>query len=196
MWAAVLGAAQLYGLSPNTEGIAPARTYGTTASAPWLELRGPAAWHATPSRAVCRHACHQLLPWFQVTLTMVPDAAWPGSDQWPWTTAPATGPMGRPGRPSASNPRGVDGCVLWLCCPRCMCMCGVLAHFAPVHWCALCVRFACAVGGCVPPPPHPSNFVFFFFFVFFLYLFCFVLLFFLISKRTKGARAHCRHRHG
>ena len=34
------------------------RVYGTTASPLWLELRGPAAWQATPSWAVCWHACH------------------------------------------------------------------------------------------------------------------------------------------
>ena len=48
------------------------RVYGTTASPLWLELRGPAAWHATPSWAVCRHACHQLLPWLRGTFAMVP----------------------------------------------------------------------------------------------------------------------------
>ena len=70
----------------------------------WLELRGSAAWQAAPSRAVCRHACHQLLPWLPMTFAMVPDAAWPASEQWPWSTAPATGPLGRLGRPSASDP--------------------------------------------------------------------------------------------
>ena len=52
-----------------------------------------------------------------------------------------------------------------ICCPRCMCVCGVLAHVAPVHRCARCVRCACAVGGCVPPPP-PLIFFFLFCFVF------------------------------
>ena len=31
---------------------------------------------------------------------MVPDAAWLGSDEWPWSTAPATGPLDRLGPPS------------------------------------------------------------------------------------------------
>ena len=37
---------------------------------------------------------------------MVPNAAWPGSDQQPWSTAPATGPVGRLGRSSVSDPWG------------------------------------------------------------------------------------------
>ena len=57
------------------------RVYGTIASLLWLELRGQAAWRATPSLAVCRHACHQLLPCFRLTFAMVPDAAWAGLDQ-------------------------------------------------------------------------------------------------------------------
>ena len=95
---------------------------------------------------------------------MVPDAAWPGSDPWPWSTAPATGPVGPLGRPSASDPWGVGSflslgrptCVrcpraLGSCSPVCprgllCCVCGVLGHLAPVHRCArrvCCV--ACAV---------------------------------------------------
>ena len=53
--------------------------------------------------------------------------------------------------------RGVSS----LCCPRCTCVCGVLALVAPVHRCVRCVRCACAIGGCVPLPP-PLIFVFFF----------------------------------
>ena len=44
--------------------------------------------------------------YLRVTFATVPDAAWPGSDQWPWSTAPATGPVGRLGRPSASDQWG------------------------------------------------------------------------------------------
>ena len=171
---------QLWGLPGRMEYLSPQgvllpRVYGTTASPLWFELRGPAAWQATPSRAVCRHACHQLLPWLRAMCAMVPDAAWPGSDQRPWSTAPATGPLSRLGRPSASDPGGVGRGLLSLCCPRCMCVCGVLAHVAPVHRCARCVRCACAVGGCVPLPP-PPNILFCFFFA--LYLFCFAVPFF------------------
>ena len=77
---------QLSGLPSRMEYLSPQgvllpQVYGTTASPLWLELRGPAAWQATPSFAVCRHACHQLLPWLRATFAMVPDAAWPGSDQ-------------------------------------------------------------------------------------------------------------------
>ena len=78
---------------------------------------------------------------------------------------------------------GVPGCgVPSLCCPRCTCMCGVLALLAPVHRCARCVRCACAVGGCVPLPP-PLIFGFFFI--------CFIF-----EMEKSGARVHCRHRHG
>ena len=152
---------------------------GTTASPLLLELRGPAAWQATPSWDVCRQACHQLLPWLWATFAMVPDAVWPGSDQRPWSTAPATGPTGRPGRLSASDPGGVDRCVLCFCCSRCTGVCCVLAHVAPFHRCARCVRCVCAVGGCVPLPPPPPIF-----FSFFLLSICFVLswLFFFNGK--------------
>ena len=95
---------------------------------------------------------------------MVPDAACPGSDQWPWSTAPSTGPVGRLGRPSASDPWDVGsflslGCPTCVQCPRLLsscspvclrgllcCVCGVLGHLAPVQRCArpvCCV--ACAV---------------------------------------------------
>ena len=99
-----------------------------------------------------------------MTFAMVPDAAWPGSDQWPWSTAPAPGPVGRPGRPGVSNPWGVGSFLslgrptcarcpgpLGSCSPVCSrgllcCVCGVLGHLAPVHRCACSVCcFACAV---------------------------------------------------
>ena len=95
---------------------------------------------------------------------MVPDEAWSSSDQWPWSTAPDTGPVGRLGRPTVSDPWGVGSflslgrptCVrcpgpLGSCSPVCplgafRCVCGVLGHLAPVHRCAPSVRcFACAV---------------------------------------------------
>ena len=139
---------------------------------------------------MCRHACHLLLPWLRATFAMVPDAAQPGLDQRSWSTAPASGPVGRLGRPSAFNPGGVERCVLSLCCPRCMCVCGVLANVAPVHRCARCVRCVCAIGGCFPPPPSPLKIVF-------LLCICFVLSWlFFFEKWKRGARAHCRHRHG
>ena len=74
-----------------------------------------------------------------------------------------------------------------LCCPRCLCVCGVLAHVAPVHRCARCVRCACAVGGCVSLPPP---LIFFSVFVFFL---CrasaFFLSFFFMDKRGRAYTA-------
>ena len=149
-------------LSP--QGVLLPLVYGTTASPLWLELRGRSAGQATPSWTVYRLACHRLLPWLRVTVAMVPDAAWQGSDQWPWSTAPVTGPVGRLGRPRVSDPWGVGSflslgrptCVrcpgpLRSCSPVCplgalRCVCGVQGHLAPVHRCARSVRcFACAV---------------------------------------------------
>ena len=89
-------------LSP--QGVLLPRVYGTIVPPLGIELRGPAAWQATPSWAECRHACQTLLPWLRVTFVMVPDAARPGSDQWPWSIAHATFPAGRLGSPSASDP--------------------------------------------------------------------------------------------
>ena len=179
---------QLWGLPSRMEYVSPQRVllpqvYGTTASPLWPELRGPAAWQATPSWAVCRAACHQLLPWLRATFAMVPFAAWPGSDHWPWSTAPATGPVGRLRPRSASDPGAVGCGVLSLCCPRCLCVCGVLAHVAPVQRCARCVRCACAVGGSVPLPPPLISF----FFSLSCLLFFFLFFFF---KKCKRGRAH------
>ena len=156
---------QLLGLLSRVEylsqqGVLLPLVYGTTASPLWPELRGHSAWQATPSWTVYRLACHRLLPWLRVMFAMVPNAVWPGSDQWPWSTAPATGPVGRLGRPGASDPWGVgsfpsfgrptcvqcpallDSCSL--VCPRGLlcCVCGVLGHLAPVHRCA---RSVCCV---------------------------------------------------
>ena len=173
----------------------------------------PLYWQAAPSSAVYGHACHQLLPWLMVTFAGVPDAAGPGSDQWPWSTGPATGPVGGPGRHSASDPGAVDPCVQSLCRPRCVCVCGVLAHLAPVQRCARslsivrgisghvalvhrrahCVRCAFAVGVFVPPPPPLPPF---FCFSYVLCIcFCFPPLLSFVFQMQKEARAHCRHRH-
>ena len=159
---------QLWGLPSRVEYLSPQGVllpllYSTTASLLWLELRGCSAWQATPSLTVYRLACHRLLPWLWVTFAMVPDAAWPGSDQWPWSTAPATSPGSRLGRPSVSDPWGVGSflslghptCVrcggrIGSCSPMCplgalRCVCGVLGHLASLQWCARSVRcFACA----------------------------------------------------
>ena len=148
----------------SPQGVLLPLVYGTTASLLWLELRGHSARQAIPSWTVYRLACHRLLPWLRVTFATVPDAAWPGSDQWPWSTAPATGLGGRLGRPSASDPWGVGSplslrrptCVqcpgpLGSCSPVCphgllCCVCGILGHLAPVHRCACSVCcVVCAV---------------------------------------------------
>ena len=160
---------QLWGLPSLVEYLSPQGVllplvYGTTASPLWFELRGHSAWQATASWTVYRLACHRLLPWLRVTFAMVPDPAWPGSDQWPWSTAPAPGRVGWPGRPDVSNPWGVGSflCLGRPMCARCpgplgscsavcsrgllCCVCGVLGHLAPVHRCARSVWcVACAV---------------------------------------------------
>ena len=174
---------QLWGLPSRVEYLSPQGVllplvYGTTASPLWLELRGHSAWQATPSWTVYRLACHRLLPWLRVTFAMVPDAAWPDSDQRPWSTAPATGPVGRLGRPSASDPWGVGSflslgrptCVqcpgpLGSCSPVCpggllCCVCGVLGHLAPVHRCArsvCCVAFAVSWATWLPFTGAPAG---------------------------------------
>ena len=163
---------QLWRLPSRVEYLSPQEVllllvYGTTASPLWLELQGLPAWHATPSWTVYRLACHRLHPWLRVTFAIVRDAAWPGSDQWPWGTAPAAGPVGPLGRPSASNPWGVGSplslgrptCArcpgpLGLCSPVCplgalRCVCGVLGHMAPAHRCA---RLVCCFSYAVPWP--------------------------------------------
>ena len=150
---------QLWGLRSSVEYLSPQGVllplvYGTTASPLWFELRGHSACQATPYGTVYRLACHLLLPWLRVTFAMVPDAAWPGSEQWPWSTAPAPGQVSRPGRPGVSNPWGVGSFLSFVrpmcarcpgplgsCSPVCsrglLCrVCGVLGHLAPVHWCA------------------------------------------------------------
>ena len=82
---------QLWGLPSRVKYLSPQGVllplvYGTTASGLCPELPGHSAWQATPSWTVYRLACHRLLPWLRVTFAMVPDAAWPGSDQWHWST--------------------------------------------------------------------------------------------------------------
>ena len=138
---------QLWGLPSRVEYLSPQRVllllvFGTTASPLWLELRGRTAWQATPSWTVYRLACHRLLPWLRVTFAMVPDAAWPGSDQQPWSTAPATGPVGRLGRPLCRT----HGVLVLSCPPAALRVCGVLGHLAPVHRCA---RSVCCVARAV-----------------------------------------------
>ena len=86
---------------------------------------------------------------------MVPDAAWPGSDQWPWSTAPAPGPVVRPRRPPCVQPMGC-----WFSpVPRSPYVCavsqaswlvftGVLAWFV-----VLCLRCPGPLGSCSPVRP-------------------------------------------
>ena len=141
---------QLWGLPSCVEYLSPQGVllpvvYGRTASPLWLELPGLSAWQATPSWTVYRLTCQQLLPWLWVTFATVLDAAWPGSEERPWGTAPAAGPVGQLGRPSVPDPWGF-GSFLPLGRPTCARACGVQGHLARVHWCArLVCCFACAL---------------------------------------------------
>ena len=166
------GDAQPCGLSPSTGGIAPA-------SLRYDRLTSLAASQATPSWAVCRLSCLRLLLWLLVTFAKVPDAARPGSDQWPWSTGPTTGPVGRLGGPSASDPWGLICCAVSLCSSRCVCTCGgrgllpivrpcvhpvcsvcsVRGHLALVHRCARCVWHARDLGGFAGLPTPSSLFM-------------------------------------
>ena len=209
---------QLWGLPSRVEYLSPQGVllplvYGTTASPLWFELRGNSAWQVTPSWTLYRLACHRWLPWLRVTSAMVPDAAWPGSDQWPWSTAPATGPVGRLGRPMGywffPVPRppyvcAVSGAawllftrvparfaVLRLRCP------GPLGSCSPVRSLGV-LRCVCGVLGHLAPVHRCARCV---------RCVCAMggcvplpppLIFFSFDgrKRRTGARIHCRHRHG
>ena len=159
-------------LSP--QGVLLPLVYGTTAS----PLRGHSAWQATPSWTVYRLPCRGLPPWHWVTFGIVPDAAWPGSDQWPWSTAPAPGPVGPPGRPGVSKPWGVGSFLslsrptcarcpgpLGSCSPVCSrgllcCVCGILGHLAPVQRCARslwCVACAASQNPWLPFTDVPAG---------------------------------------
>ena len=144
--------AQLCGLPDRMDYLSPQgvlllRVYGTIASPLWLELRGLSAWQATHSWTLYRLACHRFLPGLRVTFAMVRDAALPGSDQRPWGTAPAAGPVGRLGRPSVADPWGAVCCFQSLGRPTCARVCGVPGPLALVHWCARMVCSVCSVCG-------------------------------------------------
>ena len=148
---------QLWGLPSRMEYLSPQgvllpRVYGTTVSPLWLELRGPPAWQATPSWTVYRLACHRLLPSLRMTFAMVFDAAWPGSDQWPWGTAPAAGPVGRLGRPSAPKLWGVVCCFPSLSRPTCTVSWAAWLLFTgvPARCVVLRVRCPGPLGSCSP----------------------------------------------
>ena len=125
-------------LSP--QGVLLPLVYGATASPLWFELPSHSAWQATPSWTVYQLACHRLPPLLRVTFAMVPDAAWPGSDQWPWSTAPAPGPVGWRVAPVCPT----HGVLVLSCPSAALRVRGVLGHMAPVHrcprsvWCVAC----------------------------------------------------------
>ena len=180
LWAAALEAAQAYGVSLTTGGVAPARLpqpCGSSCKAPLLgRWRPPGLCAGTPIIS-CFHGSGRRLPWS------------------PMRPGPAlTSGLGGPLLPLAVCVGCVDCRVSSFSCPRCMSVCGVLANLVPVHRCACVVPFACAVVPCVPPPP-PPNFLYFFFFCSVFVLFCFAFFCFFF-KLGEGARAHCRHRNG
>ena len=132
-------------LSP--QGVLLPRVFGTIASLLWLKLRGLSASQATPFWTVYHLACHRELPWLWLTFAMVPGAAWPGSDQQPWRTTPAAGPVGRLRRPSAPDPWGVICCFPSFDRPTCARVWSVLGSLAPVHLCGRMVCSVCSVCG-------------------------------------------------
>ena len=144
--AAALGAAHSCGVTLTIGAIALACLRYDRLT-PVARVAGPRCFAGDTSWAVCGHACHRLMPWHRMTFAMVPGSAQPRSHQWPWSTAPATSPPGRLGRPSSSDPWGVVFCALPLCHPRCVCACGVRRLLALVHRCARPVCAACAVCG-------------------------------------------------
>ena len=158
---------------PSPQGVLLPRVYSTTASLLWLELRGHAAWQAALSWAVCRHACHHLLPWLRATVAMVPDAACPGlgpvaleycSCHWPGGSAGSPQCVRswvyRPLRPAPLLP----SLHVRVRCP------GELGACSPVR--ALCVVCVCCWW--LPPSSSlPHNFDFFLFFCSGMVSFCF-----------------------
>ena len=127
-------------LSP--QGVLLPRVYCSIASPLWLELRGLSAWQATLFWTVYQLICHWLLPWLRLTFAMLPDAAWRGSEQRPWGTAIAAGPLGRLGCPRASHSWDALCCYMSLRGPRRGPGCGVLGPlqlFTGVDaWSVLC----------------------------------------------------------
>ena len=152
---------QLWGLPSRVEYLSPQGVllplvYGMTASPLWLDLRGHPVWQATPFWTVYRLACHQLVPWLWVTFVIVPDAAWLGSDHWPWSTASATGPVGRLGCPSASDPCGV-GSLFPVPQPPYVCAVSwatwLLSTVVPARFVVLRLRCPGPLGSCSPVRP-------------------------------------------
>ena len=174
LWAAALGAAEPYGVSLTTGGIAPAslRYDGLT---PVARVAGPPClagdplldYVPAPLSSVASMAPGDVCLGPRCSLAGLGPVAlecrschWPG---WSVGSPQCVRPWGcRPLRP-VSLPPSVHVRVR---CP------GPLGACSPV-------RFLFAVGGCVPPPP-PLIFVSFFFA---LYLLCFVLLFFFENGR-------------
>ena len=185
---------QLQGLPSCVEYLSPPGVllrpvYGTIASPLWLELRRPAAWQATPSWAVCRHAWYRLLPWFQGHLPWSPmQPGWartsglavpllPLARQVGWVApvrltlrvwfvapCPSAALGACPSVVSRATWRLFAGMRALLCSVR-----GGSGHLALVHQCARCVRYVSVVGGFVGDPPL-------------LLFFCVCLFFFLVPS--------------
>ena len=166
---------QLLGLPGRMEYLSPQgvllpRVCGKTASPLWSKFRGPAAWQATPSWAVCPpviscyHGSGRCFPWSPMRPGRAQTAAleyrschWPG---------------GPAGSPQCVRPWG---CRPWCPVPLLPSMHvgvrrpGSRGACSPV--CSLCaVRVSCWF---LCPSSSPPHFLFCFFFA--LYLFCFVV---------------------
>ena len=156
--------------------VRPPHPCSSSCEAPLLGRRPPPGLCASRPVISCFRGSRRCLPWSPMQ---------PGSARTSSLGVPP-GPSGRLGRPCAPNPGGVGRGALSLCCPRCMCVCGVLAHVAPVHRCARCVRCTCAVCCIVILPPSPNFLFFSFLFLSVFVLFCRAFLFF----KWKRGRAH------
>ena len=190
LWAAALGAAQPYGVSLTTGGIAPASLRYDRLT-PVARVAGPRCLAGDP-----------LLGCVPGSLSSVASMAPSDVCHGPLCSLAGLRPLALeyrschwPGRPAAS-PQCVrpGACRLWCPVPllpsvpvRVRCP-GPRGTCSAV--CALCAVRMCCWWFC--PSFSPPNFLFFFFVVpphFFFF-------FFFFQKMQKGARAHCRHGHG
>ena len=181
---AVWGISHHRGYCSRKSTVRPPHPCGSSCGAPLLGRRPPPALCAGTPVINCFHGSGRRLLWSPMQRGRIGPAAleyrschWPGG--------------------SARSPQCVGpwGCRPWCPVPllplvhvRVRCP-GPRGACSPV--CALCAVRVCCWWWC--PSSSPPNFLFCFFCSVFV-LFC--RAFFFFRKMEKGARAHCRHRHG
>ena len=195
--AAALGAAQPYGISLTTGGIAPACLWYDRLN-PVAPVAGPHCLAGDPFLGCVPARLSSVASMAPGNLCHCPRCSLAGlgpaaleyrSCHWP-------GELG--GSPQCVGPWG---CRLLRPVPllpsvhvRVRCR-GPRGACAPV--CALCAVCVCCWWLC--PSSSPPNFLFllsFFLLCICFVLFCLFMFFFVFLKMERGARAHCRHRHG